>query len=118
MDSYRFRAATILLVLSLLLCGFKKPVRHGKPVSNKAHPAEVKAQTKALDLSLTSPAQYYNDNPQQLAVATQSETQLFSGAKSSAGTLELRGQLIMTQEQEREKRRSADGAGITINLHH
>ena len=118
MESSRFRMAAILLMISFLLCGFKQPARHGKPVSNKANPAEKKAKFKALDLSLPLSGYYFEATPQQLAVATQNEAHLFTGAKSGASALELKGQLIMTQEQEREKRRSADGAGIMINLRH
>lgn len=118
MESSRLRTAAVMLMISLLLCGFKKPVRHAKPASNKAHSAEIKAQTKTLDLSLPQSGHYFKEAPQQLAVAGQSDEQLFTASKTDSGALELRGQVILTQEQEREKRRSADGAGIMINLRH
>ena len=118
MDVYRFRIVMFLLMLSVGLCGFKKPLRHNKPFTSKGNPATIKVQSKPLDLSLPQPGQFFGEMPQKLAEASQSDESLFTNGKNKSTALELEGQLIMTQEQEREKRRSADGAGIMINLRH
>jgi hypothetical protein len=73
----------------------------------------------ALDLSIpfkaNSESNTVND-PNSSSTQNQSATIFTPESKKKARAIRVDGSVLMTQEQETEKRRSLDGAGITINV--
>ena len=119
MNRFRPISMSFVVIACLFLVGFKKPLpsdhppTHNKPVGND------KDQFKPLDLSL--PLQTVNLDGSLVAPrGTQHQVidALTTNNKSKTRSFELQGRLIMTQEPELEKTKTADGAGIVINLHH
>ena len=118
MNRFRPISMSFVVIACLFLVGFKKPLPSDRPANNKPNSIE-KNQLKPLDLSL--PLQTVNLAGSSIAPrGTQHQVidVLTTNKKSRTRPFELQGQLIMTQEPELEKTKTADGAGIVINLHH
>jgi hypothetical protein len=116
-----FRSVLVgsVVVTCFFLTGFKKPIQdHGH--SNKKHPAiEVrKGLQKPLDLTMPQRDVSF-EAPETIAVLGGTLPVTFAAdSQSKARPVELQGKVIMSQEPEAGKMKSADGAGIVINLHH
>ena len=99
-----------------LLTGFKANTSKHEPRTKSQLLEEVK---KPLDLSVPNRALSFEEVPEQLTFAQSRLPQaLDSESSTKNSTLELQGKVIATQQQEVEKLKTADGAGIVINLHH
>ncbi|GAB6139287.1 hypothetical protein JCM14076_00160 [Methylosoma difficile] len=114
-----------LVVVSSGLLGFKKPVDTtskasvAKPQDNKVDKRKSNNDVqRLLDLSLPDTPQAFADpTPDQQDPLAGPEDNLFAKpAKKPASPLQLKGGWLMSQEPEAEKRKSVDGAGISINL--
>jgi hypothetical protein len=109
-----------LVMASSCLLGFTKPVASA-PKNQQASKVEKPKNNdvqRLLDLSLPEAPQTFADpvleqqNPQSNA-----ESNLFAKpVKKPSSPLQLKGGWLMSQEPEPEKRKSVDGAGISINL--
>ncbi len=114
--------AGMLTICGACLMGFKKPPHHITGAAGKAHaPAHQISEPKSLDLSLPSRnvsfEEAYGDSKLvQTRYAGLNDDTAVNRPKSRP--LELKGNVIMSQEPEAEKTKSADGAGIMINLRH
>jgi hypothetical protein len=107
-----------VVIASFFLTGFKKPV-HKSP--SKKHPQveEVKGQQKPLDLTVPLSEVSFQKPPEALTIAQGvSQESIIVDSNSKTRPVELQGKVIMTSEPEAGKSKSADGAGIVINLHH
>lgn len=110
----------LVVVACVFLTGFKKPVHNHEHSSKKHQTLKVgKSQQKPLDLTVPQREVSFEKPPETLALAHGiSQEVLIADSNSKVRPIELQGKVIMTQEQEAGKTRSADGAGIVINLHH
>lgn len=107
--------AGLMFFASFFLMGLKKTI-HDPDVSSKTQPpAAQHNDSKPLDLSIPMRNVNFQSQPDVLAINKDNGvTNLDKSIKSRA--IELRGRVIMSQEPEVEKTKSADGAGIVINL--
>jgi hypothetical protein len=108
-----------VVVACFFLTGFKKPIQnHGH--SNKKHQVIKvgKGQQKPLDLTVPQRDVSF-EAPETIAVSGGALPVAFTpDSQNKARPVELQGKVIMSQEPEAGKIKSADGAGIVINLHH
>jgi hypothetical protein len=107
----------LVVVACVFLTGFKKPV-HNKGNSNKKHHVvkASKSQQKPLDLSVPQRVVSF-EVPETIAVLGNTLPVAFTpDSQKKARPIELQGKVIMSQEPEAGKIKSADGAGIVINL--
>lgn len=114
-----FRAVLVGIIVSnsLLLCGFKKPVKkHSSNSIKHTKPLEVTHQQKTLDLRVPATLAMSEEPVKNVASLQQGDDVLFESAANRAHPLEVKGQVIMSQEPEAGKTKSADGAGLMINL--
>lgn len=114
MNGKRAFIVICLMACSFLLTGFKhSPAKLPGMVKNQA--AQAEKQHRKLDLSVPKREISFQELPSLVATA-QSELSNIKSFRNNG--LELKGNVIMSQEPEAGKARSADGAGILINLHH
>lgn len=114
-----FRAVLVGIIVSscLLLCGFKKPVKkHSSNSIKHTKPLEVTQQQKALDLSVPATLALSEGSVENNSTLPKTDNALFKGSNNKPRPLEVKGQVIMSQEPEAGKTKSADGAGLMINL--
>jgi hypothetical protein len=111
------RYLSLFLMLGcVFLTGFKQHTPKLSAVSkNRAEDTE-KTQKK-LDLSVPKSEISFQGAPELLATA-QTALSGIEIKKRKNRDLDLQGKVIMSQEPEAGKTRSADGAGIVINFHH
>ncbi|MBK8816339.1 MAG: hypothetical protein IPN42_12945 [Methylococcaceae bacterium] len=113
--------AVLIILAGFFLAGFKKPLQKHDESSKKKHSSLQQNNPKPLDLTLPSRNVSFQDPSEVLTVVhskyagSNTENKL-NNTKSRP--LELKGNVIMSQEPEAEKAKSADGAGIIINLRH
>ena len=116
MISIRSILVNFVLISWFFLTGFKQHLPKHESTAKHQQLEEVK---KPLDLSLPQREVSFQGSPETIMLVDnalpQSQTTVF---ERKARALELQGNVIMVQEQEAGKTRSADGAGIVINLHH
>lgn len=112
----------VLIICGVFLVGFKKPLHHKTAAAN--HTLSVSqpvSDVKPLDLSLPLREVGFQEAASDAAMI-QTRYSGLSGdnavSQSKTRSLELKGNVIMSQEPEAEKAKSADGAGIIINLRH
>lgn len=122
MKNFRSVLVSLVVVACFFLCGFKKPHRHHEASIKK--PLSLKSEkNKQKPLDLTVPAardlatQEFSEPLTLVQHGTASET-LIDDNKDAGKAIELKGNVIMSQEPEAGKSKHADGAGIMINLHH
>jgi hypothetical protein len=117
----------ILLLTDTALAGFvglafaanEKNIDLEPVKTDSAEIAVVNLPSKPLDLTVpftTSAEKYYSDQAYTDKVLVQKPGIFDQQQASKTKTLELDGHVLMTQEQEVEKRRTLDGAGIMINV--
>lgn len=119
MNLHRFVKFSWLILSCFIICGFTKPVKKQKHGKQKVMAIE-KQQQKPLNLtvpSIKTPMELGNTNLQ--IVRDDSDAfQHVDLMQSKNAPLEMKGQVIMSQEPELEKSKTADGAGIVINIRH
>ncbi len=108
-----------VVFVSVFLLGSKKPMQnHGNSI-NKHHRSAQQKNAKPLDLTVPSRDVSFQDQPENLAVVqSKSDYQAPTNDLNKTRPIELQGNVIMSQEPEIEKTKTADGAGIMINLRH
>jgi len=85
--------------------------------SESASPVIDKEQQKSLDLSLSIDDLEKNALNEQIDHAFETAPEsIFAIQKKPPRSLTLDGQILMSQEPEADKKKSMDGAGISINL--
>lgn len=85
--------------------------------SESASPVIGKEQQKSLDLSLSIDDLEKNALNEQIDHAFETAPEsIFAIQKKPPRSLTLDGQILMSQEPEADKKKSMDGAGISINL--
>jgi hypothetical protein len=119
MKCFRSVLVGFVVFACFFLSGFKKPLHnHESSTKSQQSVAQAKRQ-KPLDLTVPLRDASFLDAPDALAIVQRSPTGALSvDNKSKTRALELQGKVIMSQEPEAGKLKSADGAGIVINLHH
>ena len=118
MKSVRPVLVGLVVVTCFFLTGFKKPV-HKQPSKKRPQVEEVKGQQKPLDLTVPVNAVSFQKPPEALTIAQGgSQGTLIADGANKTRPVEFQGNVIMTSEPEAGKTKSADGAGIVINLHH
>jgi hypothetical protein len=114
-----FRAVLVGIIVSnsLLLCGFKKQVKkHSSNSIKHAKPLGVTEQQKILDLSVPETLALSEEAIKNNDTSQQADDAFFKTTSIKPRPLEVKGQVIMSQEPEAGKTKSADGAGLMINL--
>lgn len=120
MKCFRPVLVGFVVVACFFLAGFKKPLQNHDHTNKKQQVSEEgKSQQKPLDLSVPQRNVSF-EAPETIAVLGRGALPgaLTSDNNSKVRAVELQGNLIMSQEPEAGKIKSADGAGIMINLHH
>lgn len=113
-----FRFITMVAVC-VFLAGFKTPARSNHPIGKKQAPIQKYSTPKSLDLKVPLSDISFENAPENLsAVHNGVLDAVANNSLPKTRALELKGRVIVTQEQEAEKSNSADGAGILINLRH
>lgn len=116
MKHFRPFLQCLVVVSFFLLTGFKANTSKHESKTKSQLLEEVK---KPLDLTVPNRALSFEEVSEQLTIVQSRLPQaLDSESSTKISTLELQGKVIATQQQEVEKLRTADGAGIVINLHH
>jgi hypothetical protein len=114
-----FRSVVVcgVVVACVFLTGFKKHIpNHDNSTKNKHTTVEVKQQP--LDLSVPERNVSFTEPSESLAIVEGSALDALADSnKNKQRAVELNGHVIMSQEPEAGKIKSADGAGIMINLH-
>ncbi len=109
----------ITVTACFFLVGFKKPVQEYGLANKKSAPIQKNLPPKPLDLNVSlSNLSFENASEKLSSVQSGLLDEIPNENPSKTRALELRGRVIVTQEQETEKTNSADGAGILINLRH
>lgn len=119
MKYFRPASVSIMVLTSFFLLGFKSPT--SKPVVPvKKHTSSGQHNDlKPLDLTLPTNNIRFEEQDEVLAsLQNKPSSAIPAGNQTSTKPIELQGRVIMSQEQEIEKSKSADGAGIIINLRH
>jgi hypothetical protein len=118
MKCFRSVLVGFVVVACFFLTGFKKHIpNHEKSTKNHLTIEETKQQ-KPLDLTVPLRNVSFEDLPETLAIVQGDSTEaLITNSKNRTRAVELQGKVIMSQEPEAGKIKSADGAGIVINLH-
>jgi hypothetical protein len=102
--------------------GAKSVLKTVKPKRGTLRPtsaatAEDKDMQKALDLSLSiNELDTIGSNDQVNRSNQLGQVSIFATEKKQQRLLSLDGQLLMSQEPEADKKKSMDGAGISINI--
>ncbi|MDA1343570.1 MAG: hypothetical protein O2966_06885 [Proteobacteria bacterium] len=119
MKCFRSVLVGFVVIACFFLTGFKKHTpNHEKSTKNHLTIKEAKQQ-KPLDLTVPLRNVSLEYLPEILAIGQGESTEALSaGSKNRVRAVELQGKVIMSQEPEAGKIKSADGAGIVINLHH
>ena len=113
MTTHRITIIALIVLSSFFLAGAKKPHKKLNHSPHTAKTTEVK-QTKPLNLAIPQ-ALVKEIKPEQ----PEPNSSIFDlEKKSKEGAVGLRGQVILSQELEAGKMRSADGAGIMLDFHH
>ncbi len=116
-----FRSVLVGLVVVACFCltGFKEHITgHGSPTKKQHSTVKAKQQTP-LDLTVPIRNVSFEETSEPLAIANGTTLDGISGIKTgNSKVVELQGHVIMSQEPEAGKIKSADGAGILINLRH
>ncbi|MBM4207714.1 MAG: hypothetical protein FJ190_06740 [Gammaproteobacteria bacterium] len=115
MNGKRALPVFCLIGASFILTGFKQSTAK-LPGMSKTQAAEAENHPKKLDLSVPRRDISFQEAPALVATAQSALSDINKTIKNNG--LELQGNVIMSQEPEVGKTRSADGAGILINLHH
>jgi hypothetical protein len=114
-----FRSVLVfgMVIACVFLMGFKKHLSNNdKSTKNKHSSVEVKQQP--LDLTVPERKVSFNEPSESLAISEDSALDVLADSNQNKNkAIELHGHVIMTQEPEAGKIKSADGAGIMINLH-
>jgi hypothetical protein len=113
-----FRSVLVfgLVIACVFLTGFKKHLSNNdKSTKNKNSSVEVKQQP--LDLTVPERNVSFNEASGLVIGEGSALDVLAVNNQSKNKAVELHGQVIMSQEPEAGKIKSADGAGIMINLH-
>jgi hypothetical protein len=108
---------SLFLMLScVFLAGFKQ---HTPKLSqaSKNRAVDTEKTQKKLDLSVPKSEISFQGTPELLATA-QTALPGIDINKRKNRDLDLQGKVIMSQDPEAGKTKSADGAGIVINIHH
>lgn len=110
---------SFVVVVCVFLTGFKKPA-HIQGHSNKKHQMVKVGKSQQKPLDLTVPQRDVSfEVPETITVSGNTLPVAFTpDSQNKARPIELQGKVIMSQEPEAGKMKSADGAGIVINLHH
>ncbi len=116
MKGYRSKLVFCGVISCLCLTGFKQHAPKKSPI-NKHHAKEQAKQQQKLDLSVPKREISFQETPEIITTAQSALPDVDIG-DNKGHPLELKGKIIMSQEQEAGKTRSADGAGIQINLRH
>jgi len=94
-----------------------KADKNTQPESASPVPVIDKEQQKSLDLSLSIDDLEKNALNKQIDHAFETAPEsIFAIQKKPPRSLTLDGQILMSQEPEADKKKSMDGAGISINL--
>jgi hypothetical protein len=116
MTCFRSKLVCCGCIAMLFLTGFRQQPPKTYSFANK-QAAEAEGAPKKLDLSLPT-GKINFDEPPQILASSQSVLPGVEINHNKSRPLELQGKVIMSQELEAGKTRSADGAGIQINLRH
>jgi hypothetical protein len=95
---------------------FRLKHRHRTATGKNADNLEADAP-KPLDLDV--PFKSFDSQPSKdstESVTDSSDSTLFAGSNTKQSGVELKGQVVMSQEPEADKRKSIDGAGIMIDF--
>jgi hypothetical protein len=116
----RFGLIVMILATSVALFGFKKAIHRAGDVEKKQHIDRSGKGEKPLDLTLAHcPTIFFNSENTSLSMAEiRGRPSVFHDQNASNTQIELKGRVIMSAEPEAEKRKTADGAGIMINIRH
>lgn len=117
MKGYHSKLMLCGVISCLCLTGFKQHAPKISPAS-KHHAKEEAKQPQKLDLSVPKREISFQEPPAIIATAQTALPGVDIDNKNNDQPLELKGKVIMSQEPEAGKIRSADGAGIQINLRH
>lgn len=113
-----FRSVLVffLVLSSFFLCGFKQ---HLPSKDTFIKNQQLEGEKRPLDLSIPVQTLAFQEEPQAASFleSTLPKTEGLENGKKFR-PVELRANVIMTQEQESGKTNSADGAGIMIKLNH
>jgi hypothetical protein len=113
----------VVVVACFGLTGFKKHIQNQETLTKRQGSqygirGESK-QRKSLDLTVPSRNVSFEEAPEKLATGQGGQTDsLTIDSTGKPRVIDLNGHFIMSQEPEAGKMKSADGAGIMINLHH
>jgi hypothetical protein len=109
-----------VIVACFFLSGFKKHIHNHEASAKTQHSSVgVKKQTMPLDLTLSFKDSSFKEVSGSLVVVQDASLGVLATQdKAKARVIELQGNVIMSQEPEAGKSKTADGAGIMINLHH
>lgn len=120
MKCFRSIFVGFVVVACVFLCGFKKHTPdHESSTKNRQSAEKVKHQQKPLDLTMPVREVSFEEMPETLAIVHGGLPDAFpSENQGKARAIELQGKVIMSQEPEAGKTKSADGAAIMINLRH
>lgn len=120
MKCFRSVLVGFVVVACLFLSGFKKHIpKHESSTKNQQSAGEAKHQQKPLDLTVPLRDVSFQATPETLAIVQGALPEAsVTDNKGKTRAVELQGKVIMSQEPEAGKTKSADGAGIVINLRH
>ena len=114
----RSLSVSYALVAVICLTGFKQHSAKTHSITKHQAVEEETKQQKKLDLSIPKREISFQEPPELLANAQTVLPSVDINNKNDNREVELKGKVIMSQELEAGKTKSADGAGIVINFHH
>lgn len=117
MKSYSSKLVLCVIISCFCLTGFKQHAPKKVHVHKHQFKEEAKQQKK-LDLSVPKREISFQEPPEIITTAQTALPDIDIDNNKNEQSLELKGKVIMSQEPEVGKIRSADGAGIQINLRH
>jgi hypothetical protein len=119
MNLVRSALVGLVVISCFFLTGFKQPTsKHGLSSKNEQLD-DAKHQQKPLNLTVPQNEVSFQEPPEVLTIAERILPETIAmDSKSKNREVELQGKVIMSQEPEAGKMKTADGAGIVINLHH
>ena len=106
----------IVVLACFFLYGFKKPIKAQGETLEKKSLANQKHPPKYLDLEVPLRKISFQEMPEISNAYPGHLSEPIAKNKSISRKIELQGRFIMSQEPEIEKTKSADGAGIVINI--
>jgi hypothetical protein len=118
MKCFRSILVGFVVVACFFLSGFKKHIHNHESSTKIQQSAESTKQQKPLDLTVPLSDIGFQETPETLAIVQVTPGALVADNKGKIRAVELQGNVIMSQEPEAGKTKSADGAGIIINLRH